>query len=540
MQNMLCPWESPTYLFFSSNVPSLVDYSHVVATIAALGIGLVVLANNPKGTVPRLLSVFVVLFSIWAALDVILWATNRPDVVMFTWSLQILIEPLTYILAFYLFYLFLFKRWPSVWISLLIFLLLFPLIVFLPTHFTLEALTLSSCEAVEGPIAKYYTYVVHAILMLAIVFIGTCKIPKLSTRRERVVALCFGIGLVSFLLSFTSGNIISSFTDDWTISQYGLFGMPIFAGLIAYSIVRFRAFNAKVIASQMLVVILALAVISLVTLQDIQNVRVVAGLTFVLVCILGYILVRSVQREITQREHIELLARDLQSSNERQVTLIHFITHQIKGFVTKSRNIFSMALEGEFGVLPETLKPMLQQGFDSDTQGVSTIQEILNASNIKSGKVTYDMKPFDLKALIEGIVKDLKPNAEKKGIELKSENIEALTVTGDRAQLVNAYKNIIDNSIKYTPKGSVSVSLTKKDNKALFAVSDTGVGITPEDMKNLFTEGGHGKESTKVNVDSTGFGLYIVKNIVEAHKGRVWAESDGAGKGSRFFIELPI
>ena len=59
-------------------------------------------------------------------------------------------------------------------------------------------------------------------------------------------------------------------------------------------------------------------------------------------------------------------------------------------------------------------------------------------------------------------------------------------------------------------------------------------------MAHLFTEGGHGKESQKINTESTGFGLYIVKNIIDAHKGKVWAESEGAGKGSRFFVELPV
>ena len=58
-------------------------------------------------------------------------------------------------------------------------------------------------------------------------------------------------------------------------------------------------------------------------------------------------------------------------------------------------------------------------------------------------------------------------------------------------------------------------------------------------MQNLFTEGGHGKDSVKINVESTGFGLYIVKQIVDAHKGRVWAESEGAGKGTQFYVELP-
>ena len=72
-----------------------------------------------------------------------------------------------------------------------------------------------------------------------------------------------------------------------------------------------------------------------------------------------------------------------------------------------------------------------------------------------------------------------------------------------------------------------------------FSVEDSGVGISPEDMQKLFTEGGHGAESRKVNVDSTGYGLYIAKSVVEAHRGRIWAESEGVGKGSRFVVELP-
>ena len=72
-----------------------------------------------------------------------------------------------------------------------------------------------------------------------------------------------------------------------------------------------------------------------------------------------------------------------------------------------------------------------------------------------------------------------------------------------------------------------------------FEVKDSGVGITPEDMKNLFTEGGHGKDSIKINVHSTGYGLFIAKEVVEAEGGKIWAESEGAGKGSRFVVELP-
>ncbi len=84
------------------------------------------------------------------------------------------------------------------------------------------------------------------------------------------------------------------------------------------------------------------------------------------------------------------------------------------------------------------------------------------------------------------------------------------------------------------------MTLAQAPEKAVFTIEDTGVGISAEDMQHLFTEGGHGKDSLKINTESTGFGLYIVKNIIDAHKGKVWAESEGAGKGSRFFVELPL
>lgn len=537
---LLCPWDAPTYLFFSENVPILVHYSHVVAIVAAFGMGLLILINNPRDIVARLLFAMTSLFTLWASLDVILWATNRPDIVMFSWTLQVLLEPLTYTVAFYAVYWFLCRKAPPFWVNLVVFVLLVPLAVLLPTTYDLQSLTLSTCEAVEGPLAKYYTYIIHGILTLGILFLSITRIPKLANRREKLISFWFIFGLVIFLLSFSSGNIISSFTDDWVISQYGLFGMPIFSALLAYSMVRFGAFNVKVIATQMLVTILAITVLSLTAIQYIATVRIIATLTFVLVCISGYMLVRSVKREVEQRQHIEKLAKELEDANEHQVNLIHFITHQIKGFVTKSRNIFSMALEGDFGEVNVQLKPMLQEGFDSDTKGAAMIAQILNAANIRLGKVEYRLAPLDERALIQDSFNLLKPAAEKKNIELAlTLPDEPMTISGDKEQLGNVFRNLIDNSIKYTPSGNVSIALEKKSDKILFSVKDTGVGITPEDMKVMFTEGGHGKDSVKVNVESTGYGLYIVKQIVEGHRGRVWVESEGQGKGSKFYVELP-
>ena len=100
---------------------------------------------------------------------------------------------------------------------------------------------------------------------------------------------------------------------------------------------------------------------------------------------------------------------------------------------------------------------------------------------------------------------------------------------------------MIDNGIKYTRKGGVTIRLKIKDLRLKIIVKDTGIGLAKEEIKTLFTEFfERGKEAEKVYTTGRGIGLYIAKNIVEAHQGKIWAESEGKSKGSTFYIELPL
>jgi len=534
----LCPWESPDLLIFSSNVPTLLYYSHFIAILAA-GIFALVLLPRLRESLPiKLFFTLIVFFSAWAAIDVLLWASNRPDIVLFQLSFQILLEMLLYASAVYFVYTFVLGRdMAFIWKCLLIVLLL-PIIILLPTSYLLPGIDIAYCDAAETPLVIFYTYGYELLLSVAILFIGFHGIHTIRNRRKEIGL--FITGIVIFLLAFSSGNIVGSITEDWSIAQAGLFGMPIFIGFLAYTAVKFKSFNIKLFGAQAIVIGLWLLTLSQLFIRTIENIRWIVIVNLILFTVLGYQLVKSVKREIEQREHIEILAKDLEVSNKQQVTLIHFITHQIKGFLTKSRNIFAGMREGDYGVMPDSMQEIVRMGFESDTKGVDTIQEILGAANIKSGKVTYKMQPFDLKQLIDEIVGNLKTAANAKKLALTQTVDDGdFTINGDRGQLVNVFKNLLDNSIKYTLSGTIAVSLAHAADKVVFKIEDTGVGITPQDMEKLFTEGGHGAESLKVNTESTGFGLYIVKNIVEAHKGRVWAESEGAGKGSRFIVELP-
>ena len=218
---------------------------------------------------------------------------------------------------------------------------------------------------------------------------------------------------------------------------------------------------------------------------------------------------------------------------------------------------------------------MVQEGFKSLTEGVTFVQGVLNASNLELGTMTYTMQSVDLAALVQEVADKQRENAMKKGLSYDVVIADGNYVTtADPIQLKEAFRNLIDNSIHYTPSGGIHVSLSRQKGAAqgaggpktgagagtgsatttavaattttvstpdtfLFAVIDTGIGLSDEVKPKLFTKGGRGKDSLKINVNSTGYGLSFVKGVIEAHKGRVWAESAGLGKGSQFYAELP-
>jgi len=100
--------------------------------------------------------------------------------------------------------------------------------------------------------------------------------------------------------------------------------------------------------------------------------------------------------------------------------------------------------------------------------------------------------------------------------------------------------NIIDNSIRYTNEGSITLKAEQTPQKTHITVTDTGEGMTPEEIQGLFKSFSRGSAGAKLSTDGAGLGLYIAKRFIQMHKGKIWAESKGKGKGSTFHIELPI
>jgi len=537
------------YGFFSESVPVLVYYSHLTAIIVSLFLGAFVYSNSRKLPSKILFSITII-FSILAVLDIFLWTQINSSVLMFLWSFWLFLFSTIFSLSFYFLYSLLRDKDVSFTSKLITCIGLLTILLFSLTKFNLESFDIPNCTAVEGVWMINIVFGLSFLLFFATVLFGIREAIKSVDVLAKKQAIFATIGMSCFLIMFAGASYFASIAnmfggepDTFKLEQYGYFGMTIFIGFLTYLIVRYKAFNIKLLAAQALVfALVALIASEFFFVRNTTN-KILTGVTLFLAIGFGFFLVRSVKREIEQRERIEKLAKELQETNERQEVLFHFIGHEVKGFLTKDAASFASLIDGDFGPLPDALKPFVTQALAQSRDGARSVTDILTASNQKKGTVSYTKESFDLKALATEIAEKIKPIAEGKGLTFTFTVDDAGTpyiFNGDKGKIGdNVFRNIIDNSINYTPSGSVSVSLKKNENKFIFTVKDTGIGITEEDKKRLFTEGGHGKNSQTVNVHSTGYGLFIAKNIIEAHNGTIRAESEGEGKGATFVVELP-
>jgi signal transduction histidine kinase len=180
--------------------------------------------------------------------------------------------------------------------------------------------------------------------------------------------------------------------------------------------------------------------------------------------------------------------------------------------------------------------------YHAANEAVPMVEAFLDASNLEQeGGMKYEKLPCNLKEIAEQVVREEQFAAEEKELVLSfsAAGDELFAVQGDANKLKQVFYNLVDNAIKYTPTGSISVMLARADGKIVFSVKDTGVGIPQPEVQKLFKKFSRAEGAARVNVSSTGLGLYLASEFVKAHGGKIWTESDGAGKGATFFVELP-
>lgn len=554
IDTLFCGWDSATLFFFSENVFSnLIYYSHFGPLIVSIIVGVTVIANNYKSLLNRLLFVVTASFSLWVIFDLVLWASEKPELIMFFWSMIVPIELTIYAASWYFVAVFANDNKDiTLQQKIFVFGAFLPLLIFAHTKLNLLGFDFTNCdrEAIEGPLVQYLYFM--ELVFIALIIKTTVNGLKGASEHKRAQLLLLSIGTAFFLFTFSIGNILVSYflEVDWSYEQYKLFGMPIFVIFIAYSTIKFNTFNVKLIASQALVTALAILVFSLLFLQTITTVRIVAFLTFVSVCVMGFLLVRSVKKEIKQREQLEELTEQLAAANERLKELdklksefVSIASHQLRSPLTSMRGYASMLTDGSYGTIPEKAKEAVERIADSSAFMAKMVENYLNVSRIESGNMKYELSDFNLKQEVEKTVDDKRQEAMKKGLLLtfKSELLGQGIVHADIGKTLEIIHNLLNNALKYTPSGSIDVFVhdDQKKKKIYVDIHDSGIGMTSDDIAKLFGKFQRATNANSVNTTGTGLGLYVARTMALAMKGDITARSEGQGKGSTFSFELP-
>jgi len=239
--------------------------------------------------------------------------------------------------------------------------------------------------------------------------------------------------------------------------------------------------------------------------------------------------------------NLRIANQHLKELDRAKTEFVSITSHQLRTPLTGIKGYLSMFLEGDFGSLKPEQKKVITDIFNNSNRLVRLINIFLNVSRIESGRLKLQKSEFNLFNLVDEIVHELKIEADKKKIKLeivKPEN--NLDISADRDKIADVILNLVDNAIKYTESGKIEIILTSDNGKVRVAVKDTGVGIDPRDGKELFNKFVRGRKIAQINTSGTGLGLFVAKKIIELHKGRIWVESYGQGKGSQFIFEIPV
>ncbi len=537
---MFCePYTSVSFLVFSAEAPQLLYYSHLPAVIVSLIVSFFVFLHNKQSLSAKLLIVVSSLFAFWSIVDLFLWTQTHSGILMFLWSFWFLVFSSIFAFSFYFLYSFIYKKDLPFYGKSLLIVSLLPLVVSFATPYNLGIFDVIACNAIENPISIAYSYGLSALYFILIVILSM-RGSKTSIDVERKQNFFACMGVIFFLLSFSAAtyiaslsNLFSSSPNTFAIEQYGYFGMTIFIAFLTYTVVQYKAFNVKLLAAQALVVSLVVLIGSQFFFIRNNTNKVLNLITFVVAIVFGWLLVKSVKKVEEQREQLAI-------ANQNQTELLRFITHQVKGFFTKTKMIFAGLVDGSYGKVSEGVLGVAKQGLTFDNTAVDMIQNILHASNLRLGKMKFEFQKINISEILEEEVKNSEMLFKEKGLDKEISIDKDVFVSADPKQISHIFKNLINNALLYTQKGKISILLKKQGNEAIISITDTGIGLSPLDKQKLFKESGMGDRSLGLNPNSTGFGLYIAKRIVEQHGGKIWAESDGENKGSTFNVKLPL
>lgn len=396
-----------------------------------------------------------------------------------------------------------------------------------------------------GVILAMHFGAVYAVSLLVLFIVG-----RDSRKKEDKAAIltAFGGSILAFNAVFAVLAGVSLFNEMsylWVAST----GLSVGMLMTALPILKRMVFTDLRLVGAELFVILSLTLI----VTDIVVSVTLLDFTFRLVLLIvivfyGVLALRTHAKEVTRLKQIEelnrqiaQLNRSLVKSDKMKTKFLSFASHQLRAPLTGVMSYLSMMRKGEFGKVSKKQGEILELNEEAVIRLRSTIETFLDISKIEMGGLELSRSETRLDHMITEVAESLGPSATKKNIKIRLKiDPKVPRVMVDSGKLYHAITNLVDNAIKYTNRGSVTITLRATREKVYIEVKDTGNGMdakTKAKVKRVLSDG---LEQVRFEREGgSGLGIYIAKKIIEGHGGKVIAKSAGKGKGSTFSFWIP-
>jgi len=233
--------------------------------------------------------------------------------------------------------------------------------------------------------------------------------------------------------------------------------------------------------------------------------------------------------------------RRLRQLDQMKTEFISVASHQMRTPLSAIKWVMRMILDEDLGRLNKEQREMLVKGYQSNERMIGLINDLLNVSRIEEGRFQYRFIRMQLEEVFDRVIQEMSGDINKKHINFKyrkpSAPLPKVAIDPQKIHLVA--QNLLDNALKYTPEGGkIVVMLQNLNREVICSIEDNGVGIPANQQDRLFTKFFRADNVIRMQTEGSGLGLFIVKNIIQQHRGRSWFESV-EGKGTTFYFTLP-
>lgn len=214
--------------------------------------------------------------------------------------------------------------------------------------------------------------------------------------------------------------------------------------------------------------------------------------------------------------------------------------HQLRTPLSAIKWTIRMILDGDVGEINEEQRELLEQTYISNERMIRLINDLLDVSRIEEGRLLYDQEDARIEDVLDSVIEASQEMLRNKNMVLEVNKKETPKVKIDKEKIGVVIQNLLENAIKYTEQGGkIKITLDNDEKNVIFKIEDSGVGIPKSQQDRIFTKFFRAENVTRMETNGTGLGLYTTKNIVQAHKGQIWFESE-ENKGTTFYFTIPI